>query len=51
MQDLPNGKFVFGPLQAGTLKRDSGTTSVVYKRLSVAIREGQRVEIYRLTVS
>lgn len=49
MQDLPNGKFVLNPLQAGTLERDSGTTSVVYKRLSVGIREGQRVEIYRNT--
>lgn len=48
MQDLPNGKFVLDPLQAGRLKRDSGTTSVVYKRLSVVIREGQRVEVYRL---
>ena len=33
----------------GALKRDSGTTSVVYKRLNVVMREGQRVEIYRLT--
>ncbi|OFW72542.1 MAG: hypothetical protein A2Y55_04910 [Actinobacteria bacterium RBG_16_68_12] len=49
MKDLPNGAFVLEPLQAGALKRDSGTTSVVYKRLNVVMREGQRVEIYRLT--
>ena len=30
MKDLANGTFVLTPLQAGTLKRDSGTVSVVY---------------------
>jgi len=49
MRALPNGKFVLDPMQAGALERDSGTTSVVYKRLSVVIREGQRVENYSLT--
>jgi len=49
MKDLPNGAFVLDPLQAGALKRDSGTTGAVYKRLNVVMREGQRIEIYRLT--
>jgi hypothetical protein len=49
MKNLPNGKFVLEPLQAGTLERDSGTTSVVYKRVNVVIREGQTVDNYRST--
>jgi hypothetical protein len=49
MKDLPSGAFVLGPQQAGALKRDSGTTAVDIKRLKVAMREGQKVEIYRLT--
>lgn len=49
MKALPDGQFVLEPQQTGTLERDSGTTSVVYKRLNVVMREGQRVEIYRLT--
>jgi hypothetical protein len=49
MKALPNGKFVLEPIQAGALGRDSGTTGVVYKRLKVVIRDGQKVEIYRLT--
>jgi len=49
MKALPNGKFVLEPMQAGALERDTGTTAVGYKRLNVVIREGQRVEIYRLT--
>jgi hypothetical protein len=49
MKDLPNGTFTLDPLQAGALKPDSGTTSVVYKRLKVMIRDGQSVEVFRLT--
>ena len=30
MKGLANGTFVLTPLQAGTLKRDSGTVSLVY---------------------
>ena len=30
MKGLPNGTFVLTPLQAGTLKPDSGTVSIVY---------------------
>ena len=49
MKNLPNGQFVLEPVQAGALERDSGTTGVVYKRLNVVMREGQRVENYRST--
>lgn len=49
MKNLPNGQFVLDPMQVGALKPDSGTTGVVYRRLNVLIRDGQRVEIYRLT--
>ena len=38
------GKFVLTPLQAGALKRDSGTESAVYSS-RVVMREGQRVTI------
>lgn len=40
----PSGQFVFTPLQAGTLKRDSGTENSVFTR-RVAIREGLSIEI------
>jgi hypothetical protein len=49
MRNLPNGQFVLEPVQAGALERDSGTTSVLFRRLNTVIRDGQRVEIYRLT--
>ena len=48
MKNLPNGQFLLEP-RGGSLKRDSGTTGVGIKRLNVVIRDGQRVEIYRLT--
>ena len=37
------------PLQAGTLKRDSGTVSMVYPKPTTVMREGQSVDIYRNT--
>ncbi len=49
MRDLPNGTFNLTPLQGGALKPDSGTTGVAYRLVSVVIRDGQRVENYRLT--
>jgi hypothetical protein len=47
MNDLEHGTFVLTPLQAGTLKRDSGTASRVSKGSGVVTRgnytlEGQR---------
>ena len=43
----PNAaKFALTPLQAGTLKRDSGTGSAVLSDERVVMREGQRVAIY-----
>ena len=46
MKDLPDGEFVLTPLQGGAVKRDSGTTGVVYSDPDVVMRAGQRVEIY-----
>ena len=49
MKDLANGTFVLTPLQAGMLKRDSGTVSVVYSDEPAVMRKGQTVYIYRNT--
>ncbi len=50
MKGLANGTFVLTPLQAGTLKPDSGTVSVVYKEPAPTVmREGQTVFIYQNT--
>lgn len=47
MKNLGNGTFVLTPLQAGTLKRDSGTVSVVTpKEPTTMMRQGQSVYIY-----
>jgi len=46
INDLPEGEFVLTPLQAGALKRDSGTASLVYGPSRVVIREGQKVAIF-----
>jgi hypothetical protein len=40
----PAGRFVFTPLQAGALKRDSGTENSVFSRRPV-IRDGLSIEI------
>jgi hypothetical protein len=43
----PNAaRFLLTPLQAGALKRDSGTGSAVLSNERVVMREGQRVAIY-----
>jgi hypothetical protein len=47
MKGLANGTFVLTPLQTGTLKRDSGTVSVVYSDEPPVMRNGQEVMIYR----
>jgi hypothetical protein len=49
MKNLPDGEFVLTPLQAGALKRDSGTTSVVLKGPDVVMRDGQTIELWRGT--
>jgi len=49
MKGLANGTFVLTPLQAGTLKRDSGTVSLVWSDEPAVMREGQNVQIYRNT--
>src|SRR5687768_11971182 len=49
MKGLANGTFVLTPLQAGTLKRDSGKVSVVFSDEPTVMREGQTVHIYRIT--
>ena len=49
MKGLENGTFVLTPLQAGTLKRDSGTVSGVFKESGTVMREGQRIDVYRNT--
>jgi hypothetical protein len=43
------GTFVLTPLRSGTLKRDSGTVSLVYNDPTTVMREGQRIDVYRNT--
>jgi hypothetical protein len=49
MKNPDNGTFVLTPLQAGALKRDSGSVSAVYPDPSTVMRDGQRIDIYRNT--
>ena len=49
MKGLENGTFVLTPLQAGALKRDSGTVRVVFSQEPDVMRQGQTVSIYRNT--
>jgi hypothetical protein len=46
MKALPDGQFVLEPLQAGALKGDMGTTSIVWGDPRNVIRDGQSVDIY-----
>ena len=48
MKILPEGRFVLTPLQAGALKRDSGTLTGNWRSLSGrnVMRDGQKVTIY-----
>ena len=48
MKIIPESTFVLTPLQAGTLKRDSGTVSGTWKSVPGrdVIRDGQKVTIY-----
>jgi len=45
-QTTPISPFVLTPLQAGPLKRDSGTQTAGSSSGRTVMREGQRVEIY-----
>lgn len=49
MKNPDGGTFVLTPLQAGMLKRDSGTVSVVYTDLPGVMRQGQQVFVVRNT--
>ena len=49
MKNPGDGTFVLRPLQPGTLKRDSGTVSLVNNGRTTVMREGQTVNIYRST--
>ena len=49
MKNPGGGTFVLRPLQPGTLKRDSGTVSLVNNGRTTVMREGQSVDIYRST--
>ena len=49
MKNPGDGTFVLTPLQPGTLKRDSGTVSGVFKESGTVVREGQSVFISRNT--
>jgi hypothetical protein len=49
MKNPDSGTFVLTPLQAGTLKRDSGTASVVYTELPGVMRQGQQIYVVRNT--
>ena len=48
MKNLPDGQFVLEPTVSGSLKRDTGTTSVAVTQLSTVMRDGQLTERYRL---
>ena len=49
MKNPDGGTFVLTALQAGTLKRDSGTVSVVYTDLPGVMRQGQQIYVVRNT--
>lgn len=54
MKNPDNGTFVLtprraSPSEAGTLKRDSGTVSLVSNDPTTVMREGQRIDVYRNT--
>jgi hypothetical protein len=49
MKNPDGGTFVLTPLQTGTLKRDSGKVSLVFKDLATVMREGQEIHVYRNT--
>ena len=49
MRGLGDGTFVLIPLQSGTLKRDSGTVTVVFNDPTILMRDGQRIDIFRNT--
>jgi hypothetical protein len=49
MKIYPQKTFVLTPMQAGPLKRDSGTVSSVDSKESAVMREGQNIYIYRNT--
>jgi len=48
-KNLDSGTFVLTPLQAGALKQDSGTASIVYRGPRDVMRQGQKVSIYNST--
>ena len=52
MKGLPNGEFVFSPLQSGPLKSDSGTVHLTAGSFTprIVIRDGQSVSIYKPVV-
>jgi len=45
----PNGTFVLTPLQAGALKRDSGSAAVAITGPRVVVLDGQKIEKYAST--
>jgi hypothetical protein len=47
MKNPDSGSFVLTPLQAGTLKRDSGKVRLVYNDPTTVMRDGQRIDVYR----
>jgi hypothetical protein len=49
LKGMPNGEFGLTPLQAGTVKLDSGTASDVGSAPELVMRQGQSVQIYRNT--
>ena len=49
LKEVGDGTFVLIPLQSGTLKRDSGTVTVVFNDPTIVMRDGQRIDIFRNT--
>jgi hypothetical protein len=49
LKNPDKGTFVLTPLRSGTLKRDSGTVSLVSNDPTTVMREGQRIDVYRNT--
>ena len=47
-KDLPDGTFVLSPFDGGSLKRDTGKTSIVIHAPTHVMRDGQSLDLYVL---
>jgi hypothetical protein len=47
-KDLPDGTFVLSPFNGGSVKRDTGKTSIIIHEPTHVMRDGQSVDLYVL---